>query len=440
MPNPPAEVEFTPTGNHRRLWECRDTRVLVAGPAGTGKTRNTLERINYLAWKYAGSRHLMLRKTRAAMSESVLVTWERDVHAGTMHLFGPASRAYRDAYQYPNGSSVVIGGLDNPHKTYSAEYDTITVFEALDTTDNELEQLLRALRNGRMVRADGRAWHQLVAECNPGHERHWLRLRADTGWFKYLHTTHRDNPRYWDGEKWTPEGEQFMASLEGLTGHRRRRLLDGQWCSADGVVYREFDQGTHVIDAMPAGWEKWRKYRSIDFGFNDPFVCQWWADSGEAMYLYREVYMSGRIVEDHARQIVSLSKGEEYECTVADHAKEDRETLHRHGVETMPAAKDIQSGIDAVRSRLVIQPNGRPGVYILRSATVERDGKLLDARRPTSTLEEFDCYVYAKRSTGEEKDAPQDRDNHGMDAMRYAVMYAASGGGGPVAMRVDQWD
>jgi len=266
-----------------------------------------------------------------------------------------------------------------------------------------------------------------VLDCSPAGDRHWLKLRADAGWFVYDHPTIKDNPIFWDASTLalTPAGEQYIASLEALTGHRRARLLEGKWCSAEGTVY-ELDYGVHVIDAMPRGWESWRKYRSIDFGYNDPFVCQWWADSGEAMYLYREMYMSGRIVEDHAKQIVELSGDEEYVATVADHQREDRETLHRYGVHTEAATKDIIPGVDAVRARISLGANGLPRLYILRSALVERDERLAASRRPISTLEEFDAYIYATKRDGSAKDLPIDANNHGMDAMRYAVMAADS--------------
>lgn len=407
---------FRPVGAHRLLWSSRADRILCEGPAGTGKTRNELERVNFLAWRYPESRHLLCRKTRASMSESVLVTWERDVHAGSMHLFGHVRRSNRESYVYPNGSVVVVGGLDKPEKTYSAEYDTINVFESVECTENEIEQLLRALRSGKMP------WQQLVCDCNPSAERHWLNVRASQGWFERITTRHTDNPRFFDAGEWTRDGKQFLKSLEALTGHRRLRLLEGRWCSAEGVVYDEWDAATHIIDAMPTNWQTWRKFRSIDFGFNDPFVCQWWADSGEALYLYREIYMSSRIVEDHARQILHLSEGEDYTHTVADHDREDRETLHRHGVWTLPASKEIERGLDVVKARLRVRENGKPRMYVLRSAHVESDRKLEIAKRPMRTLDEFDSYVWQQRKDGMARDIPLDRDNHGMDAMRYAIM------------------
>lgn len=425
--------KFQVVGAHKKLWQTRAPRILIEGPSGTGKTRNELERINFLSWRYPRSRHLICRKTRASMSESVLVTWERDVHAQTFDLFGNIRRQNREVYRYPNGSCVVVGGLDKPERTYSSEYDTITVFEAVETTENEVEQLLRALRSGRMP------FQQLVADCNPSHERHWLNVRADQGWFERHLTRHTDNPRYWTGSDWTEDGKKFISSLQALTGHRRLRLLEGRWASAEGVVYDEFDASRHVIDSMPIGWESWRKFRSIDFGFNDPFVCQWWADSGEALYLYREVYMSGRIVQDHAEQIVRLTGDEVIDYTVADHDREDRETLHRYGVHTIPARKDIDRGIDSVKARLRVQANGKSRMYILRSSLLERDQRLAVKSRPTSTREEFDCFIWSQRRDGDIRDRPVDRDNHGMDAMRYAVMSVDSIGAGGDYIGVVEW-
>jgi len=381
----------------------------------TGKTRGVLELIHALAEKYPQSRHLICRKTRASMTESVLVTYEQKVlPEGHACRDGGASRAHRQSYTYPNGSVIVVGGMDNPDRIMSTEYDTVTVFEATEISEDDWEKVNTRLRNGRM------GYHRAIADCNPSHPAHWLNRRSSSGKMRRLFSRHCDNPSVTTA---------YLELLSNLTGARRARLLEGRWAAAEGMVYTEYDAAVHQIQAMPEGWQAWRKYRSIDFGFNDPFVCQWWADSGEAMYLYREWYMSGRIVSDHAKEISRLSAGEDYEATVADHDREDRETLHRGGVYTIPATKDIDIGIDAVKDRLKVGPNGKPRLYVLASALVERDRRLDETKRPTSLADEWDAYIYKQDRAGSAKDEPVDRDNHGMDAMRYAVM-AVDGGAG----------
>jgi predicted transcriptional regulator len=41
----------------------------------------------------------------------------------------------------------------------------------------------------------------------------------------------------------------------------------------------------------------------VDFGYTNPFVMQWWAEDPDGrLYLYREIYRTRRLVEDHAKR------------------------------------------------------------------------------------------------------------------------------------------
>lgn len=168
----------------------------------------------------------------------------------------------------------------------------------------------------------------------------------------------------------------------------------------------------------------WKCLRSIDFGYRNPFVCQWWAvDTDDRMYLYREIYMTGRTVRAHAEQINYLSEGEVYVDTLSDHDASDRATLEEHGIYTTAARKDVTTGIEAVQERLRIQGDGKPRLYFMRDSLVEVDVSLRERFKPTCTEEEILAYVYPDVKEGKTDDErPVKVDDHGMDAMRYAVM------------------
>jgi phage terminase large subunit len=302
----------------------------------------------------------------------------------------------------------------------STEYDRIYAFEATELTENDWELLLTRLRNGKTP------YHQAVADVNPGPPSHWINQRARNGKMRRLLSRHEDNPRLYDViiGKWTEFGRKYLATLDRLSGARLLRLRFGKWAAQQGMVYDGFDTNVHLVKTFRIP-SQWRRIRVIDFGYTNPFVCQWWAiDPDGRMYLYREIYHSRRLVEDHAPKIVSLSADEEIEKTIADHDAEDRATLDRHGISTVPAWKAITPGIEAVQARLKIAGDGKPRLMILRDATVERDDFLAEAKRPLSTEQEIESYAYPKGVDGKPiKEEPLKIDDHGMDAMRYAVAY-----------------
>ncbi len=142
------------------------------------------------------------------------------------------------------------------------------------------------------------------------------------------------------------------------------------------------------------------------------------------MYLYRELYGTKKIVQEWAPLINELSKGERYETTVSDHDAEDRATLDKCDIHTIPARKDITSGIQAVQKRIKMASDGKPRLFIFDNALVSRDPLLDETKKPCCTTEEMDCYVWPKGQDGKPlKEVPVKENDHGQDAKRYAVAY-----------------
>lgn len=414
-------------GNNARIITSEHPEVCLEGPAGTGKSLAILHKIHRAGIKYSRMRALIVRQTRESLTQSALKTFEGNVlsPAWYQRLAAGCQRRVRQSYVYPNGSEVVVGGLDKPSKVMSTDYDLIYINEAREATEEACEDLSSRLRNGRMP------YQQLLLDTNPDAPTHWIKRRALAGKLELWPTRHEDNPRYWDRDRqaWTPEGEQYMARLERLTGVRFLRLRKGIWAGAEGQIYDEWDEAIHLIDPFPIPAD-WRRYRAIDFGFTNPFVCQWWAvDSDGRAYLTHELYGTNRIVSDWAAQIRSIesewgagSPGPKIEWTVADHDAEDRATLESCGIRTLRAHKAVTPGIEAVQKRLRKAGDGKPRLYIMRGCTVSRDPRLIEAKKPASTAEEIAGYVWAPPLPNRApKEEPMKINDHGCDSMHYFV-------------------
>jgi PBSX family phage terminase large subunit len=405
-------------GNLGRVVTSRDPEVCLEGPAGTGKSVAILWKIHRAAQRYPGMRALIVRQTRESLTQSALVTWETATLSKSWYhrIASRCQRRVRQSYVYPNGSEVVVGGLDKPSKVMSTEYDLIYVNEARETTEGAYEDLSSRLRNGVMP------YQQMLSDTNPDAPTHWIKQRAEAGNLELWPTRHEDNPRYFRGDAWTPEGEKYLARLERLTGVRFLRLRRGIWAGAEGQIYDEWDDAVHLVDPfdIPATWPR---YRAIDFGYTNPFVCQWWAaDPDGRAFLYRELYGPGRLVSDWATLINELGRGERIEWTTADHDAEDRATLEASGIRTVPAFKSVQPGIEAVQKRLRKQGDGRPRLYVFKGCVVERDARLVEAKKPTCTVEEMPGYVWAPPLPNRApKEEPLKINDHGSDSMRYFV-------------------
>lgn len=413
--NSADESGFRPYGAAADYWRCKEPEVMLSGPAETGKTRCGLEKLDALAWKYAGMQAVLVRKVRSTIVSSVVQTYRNKVLRGD--VVKPYGGEKPEWFDYPNGSRIWVAGMDDPGKALSSERDVIYVNQAEELGIEDWETLL--------TRATGRAgnmpYAQVGGDCNPDSPHHWIKKRQAMGRLRLFESRHEDNPTLFNhamGE-WTEQGKKTLAILDGLTGVRYWRLRRGEWRAAEGVVYEEFDTKRHKIKRFDIP-KDWRRIRVVDFGYTNPFVCQWWAIDGDGcMFRYRELYGTKKLVEEWAVQINELSKGELIEATIADHDAEDRATLDKAGIHSIPARKDITSGIQAVQLRF---KNNR--LFLLENSLVSRDPLLEETRKPCCTEEEIDSYVWPKAQDGKPiKEVPVKENDHGMDTTRYGVAY-----------------
>ncbi|RPE40261.1 phage terminase large subunit [Streptomyces sp. Ag109_O5-1] len=430
-----AIVRYEPRGAARELFRAREAEVFIAGPAGTGKSLACLFRLHLTALHNPNIRCLIVRKTAVSLGATTLVTYEKKVAAdtiarGIVRWFGGSPRE-APGYRYSNGAKIDVAGMDKPEKIMSAEYDLVFVDEATELAVGDWEAIGTRLRNGIL------SWQQQMGACNPAHPTHWIKQRCDQGQARMLVSRHVDNPAYMNADGTPTEvGRDYFAKLDALTGVRKLRLRDGTWAAAEGLIYEEFDEAVHLVDqfTIPHAWTRWI---TVDFGFTNPFVMQWWAEDPDGrLFLYREIYHTRRLVEDHARQARGLMvypsgqwREPQPRAVICDHDAEDRATLEKHlQMGTSAAHKSVSDGIQAFQSRLKLQQDGRARLFIVRGALVERDPELDAARKPACTQEEITGYVWQVKPGGAVPEVPLKENDHGMDAGRYMVAERDLGG------------
>lgn len=413
-------------GGAADAWKDKRHELMLSGPYETGKTFGGLTKLHALLVKYKNCRAFITRKTYKSLIPSALATYENKILP--MHPDEPNSpikklgKSKPELYTYPNGSTLLVVGLDSPDKLLSAEFDYGYVNQAEEISLDAWEKLV-----GRCTgRAGNSPYPQVLGDCNPGPPTHWILNRKSLVRHEQLH---QHNPVLFNQQtgEWTEQGKLTLSILQSLTGIRYKRGYQGLWVAVEGVVY-EYDASIHKIkrEDLP---EIKRWFLAIDFGYKNAFVCQLWgADHDDRLYLVNEIYMTERTVNVHAPKIQEMIGTRPIEAIIADHDAEDRATLHEFGLQTSPAKKTIKLGIQATQERLKVQPDGKPRLFVVEDACIEYDHNLYREYpgdlHPCSTEHEFPLYAWHdSKDNRAEKEVPQDLNNHGMDALRYMVMY-----------------
>lgn len=428
----PSMHRYQPWGTCVDLFNSRDPEVLYAGPAGTGKSRACLEKLHMMALLNPDLRGLIVRKTLASLGSTALITFEQHVAkehlaAGEVKWFG-GSQKESPGYRYKNGAFIGVGGMDKAMKIMSSEYDIVYVQEATELTETDWESITTRLRNNKV------SFQQLMADANPDVPTHWLKVRCDTGRTVMIKSRHEDNPTLFtrDG-RLTKSGAAYMSKLDALTGVRYQRLRKGIWCAAEGLVYEEYDPQVHIYKKMHKPPISWARYITVDFGYTNPMVVQFWAEDEDGrLYLYKELYATKTTVDQMAPKIkeaMDLKNQPRPRAIICDHDAEGRAVLERElGMSTRAAKKSVEDGIQAVKKRLKpSEVDGKPTIFLCQDALLERDKELADAKKPLCAIDEIVGYIWDRGTTKAQmdgkppKEAPVKENDHAMDALRYMV-------------------
>ncbi len=272
------------------------------------------------------------------------------------------------------------------------------------------------------LRAGGKLWPMFLS-CNPDTPTHYIKTRfidqeglnPDLD-IKSFHFKITDNPILSD---------KYVRALKAsYSGIYYKRYIEGIWCLADGAIYDEFDQDAHVIKPFNIPYT-WDFYRSIDFGFSNPFVCLWGAydKKNKTLYIYDEYYKNKDLMENHAKQIKKrdvmdvdgMNLPIHWTSTDGDWDPQNINELKKYGIYIKHAIKDANKlGISRVKSLLKIQEDGKPRLFVFNNCK--------------NLIKEFGLYHWKKsRDSQNLSEEPEKKDDHSMDCLKYLVSRITKG-------------
>lgn len=426
-------------GGNKELILAHEPDVMIAGAAGTGKTLAACYKLHFIAMKYPGARILMARKTLEALKSGALSTYMNKLKPAQYGVttYG-GSQFFPAEIKYPNGSVILSVGMDKADKVLSTEFDIIYVNEATEIAESDWETLRGRLRNGIVP------YQMIFGDLNPSGVRHWANLRMRDGRTKRIISTHRDNPAFWDPELidpetglkgfWTTLGHQYVNTvLKGLTGTRRKRLFEGQWASAEGIVYDAFDTEEHVHRRDTKGWDA---YMGVDVGTKNPtcILSVFQRGMDDAVHIGREFYHRGlsssRILDAIKQEADRINP---HFIAIDPSAVSYILDLQRDGYPAFPADNDILVGIQRVKSVIEgdyfdLNLEMGDGWEYEEDEEWEEEIELDEDGKPVglfsvdpsceNLIDEFGMYAYSDTAKLE-TDKPVKDFDHSMDALRY---------------------
>lgn len=217
-----------------------------------------------------------------------------------------------------------------------------------------------------------------------------------------------------------PDG--YISDL-GYTGQFALQEIDGLFVNFEGLVY-EFHREWHIGE-WPGGIRQDGTPRraplrigGVDWGFTNPAVAlPIWVDGDDTVYVMDEYYRSRTGLEGVAAACVEFSRkyGIEVWYCGPDEPEHISELNARFGREKVAARAvaandDITTGIETVRRVMAKDLTTGATHFKLSAACVE-------------TRAEYLTYSYASRSTvkRDPTEKPMKRNDHAMDAVRYAL-------------------
>lgn len=372
---------------------------------GRGSTKSSFVSLEIILgiMQHRGANAAVFRKVKDTLRDSVFaqLQWAID-SLGVSHLWKCTENPMRMVF-VQTGQAILFRGLDKAKKSKSLKapngYFRYVWFEELDEFSGmeEVRSVLQTTLRG------GDQYAVFYSYNPPKSARSWvnaeaLEQRADR---LQLHTDYRAVPREWLGDQFFLEAEHLKKSRPELYRHEYL----GEVTGTGTEVFRNLTFRTITekeIASFPI------VSRGLDWGYAvDPlhYACCYYDATRRRLFIFYELHRVGLSNREAAEEILKEMKqhGKGYVCCDSAEPK-SVDDIHLLGVPAYGAKK----GPDSVK-------------WGIRFLADELEEIIIDPDRCPATKREFYGYELELDGAGDPVAKYPDKDNHSIDAVRYAL-------------------
>lgn len=330
-------------------------------------------------------------------------TWTEAYDAGTRTL------------NFENGSFVELMSYDQDLDKFAGTSRDFVHF------DEEPPEVIYEENMARLIDRRGSMWMTLT----PIEGMEWIfdqlyeKGRIGTKGISVVEVDMAENPHL------SPEAvEEYLS---GLSEDERLVRGSGKFITRGGLVYKAFSPDLHLIDPIdPSDFRgsNYRRYSSLDHGFNNPTSVHWHAvDRDNQVITFDEHYAAGLIIDDHAKIILEKEKKHGFtpHVRVCDPALAQRQAVTGTSIQTEYAVRgigmilgnnDVPTGVAKVNEYLTTMgPLGRP-LWVITKNNVNLIREIAKLRWKTWS-------THKQASMNNPYEQIHKKDDHACDDARY---------------------
>lgn len=396
-----------------QFWRSRKRYRVVKGGKGSKKSTTTALNFIYRLMKYPESNLLVVRAVFNTHKDSTYaqLKWAQEKF-GVSHLWqnnvSPLEMIYK-----PTGQKIIFRGFDDVLKLASTTVSKgylcwVWVEEAFEIdSQGDFDILDFSVPRGTVPEG---LFKQTTLTFNPWSAEHWLKkrffdkedTRVDTFSTNYLINEFLDETDRKVFERMKEENPR-KYDVAGL----------GNWGISEGLIYENwkvldfdhkrlgdgFDNAEGIVDTS---WQ-YNAFFGLDYGYtNDPtaFIAFKANPITKEIYIFDEHYGQKMLNSDIADMITR--KGFAKERIRADAAEpKSNDDLRRLGIQR-------------------IQPSVKGKDSVINGIMAVQEYKIFVHPSCKDTIAELSSYCWKKDKNENGMNEPEDRNNHLMDALRYA--------------------